>query len=163
MIFMRFRGPQALNDTYKKNIGGVVLSWLTRNPFGVRQLAAAFPASKSDSHGGWLPPAPARRLDFQLSTFNFQLSTFNFRSTRIPSARHRKAPEHPVSSRHPRADARWRGLPPAIGPTDSRPCGPGPRAAGGPDGRVENGRCLRIHSAACLPNHRCSPVAGFAG
>src|SRR5258706_3231211 len=77
MIFMRFRGPQALNDTYKKH-RGVVLSWLTRNPFGVRQLAAAFPASKSDSHGGWLPPAPARRLDFQLSTFNFQLSTFNF-------------------------------------------------------------------------------------
>src|SRR6267142_221698 len=76
MIFMRFRGPQALNDTYKKNIGGVVLSWLTRNPFGVRQLAAAFPASKSDSHGGWLPPAPARRLDFQLSTFNFDLLGF---------------------------------------------------------------------------------------
>src|SRR5467141_90953 len=66
-----------LDATYKKH-RGVVLSWLTRNPFGVRQLAAAFPASKSDSHGGWLPPAPARRLDFQLSTFNFQLSTFNF-------------------------------------------------------------------------------------
>src|SRR6267378_2267875 len=66
-----------LDDTYKKH-RAMVLSQLTRNPFGVRQLAAAFPASKSDSHGGWLPgwqhgwlpPAPARRLDFQLSTFD---------------------------------------------------------------------------------------------
>ena len=32
-----------LDATLTKNIGGVLL-WLTRNPFGVRQLAAAFPA-----------------------------------------------------------------------------------------------------------------------
>src|SRR6266404_4160244 len=30
MIFMRFRGPQALNDTYEKH-RGVALLWLTRS------------------------------------------------------------------------------------------------------------------------------------
>src|SRR5713101_1881982 len=33
-------------NTYKKH-RGVVLLWLTRNPFGVRQLAAAFPTWRS--------------------------------------------------------------------------------------------------------------------
>ena len=32
-----------LDATLMKNIGVVVLLWLTRNPFGVRRLAAAFP------------------------------------------------------------------------------------------------------------------------
>jgi len=74
---------------------------------------------------------------------------------RILADRHHKNPKHRAKLRRLRADARWRGSQPAIGPDGSLPCDRAPGGANGPRGHEENQSHSQIHSVVCP--HRPQP------